>query len=265
MRALFARNLRRHAVVLAALVAGLFAFEGLLVWVTAKIELGPGLRLFLQDLLPPRMKEMIASQGGAFTFPGAVAFGFQHPVALVATIAFAALAGTIPAAERESGFLDLVLAGPVPRARYLAAVIALLAAGAAVLPLAILGGAALGLSLVRVGDALPWWRYAPCAGGMAALLATLGAGALFLAAGARRRASALGPFLAIVLALFFLEHLADIWSPAAAIRWLSPFHFFKPIEAVVVPRTPPQNPAVLGGAAVALLALAAWRFRRQDI
>jgi hypothetical protein len=68
-----------------------------------------------------------------------------------------------------------------------------------------------------------------------------------------------------VLALFFLEFIAEFWPVAASVRWLSPFHFFKPVAAVMGPGTPPRNPAVLAGVAMAFAAAAVVRFRRQDV
>ncbi len=262
---LFVRNLRQHARLLAAMMGGLVAFEVLIVWVAAKIEAGSGLRGFLEQILPPEARETVFSQFGLVSFPGAVAFGFVHPVAIVAAAAFVIAAATVPAAERESGFLDLVLARPVPRGRYLLAVVLLVVVGSLLLPLALLGGAAVALAIVQVEERLPLARYVPGAAGLVCLLLAVGGYALLFAAGAKRRGGAVGRAIGLTLALYVVEFLADFWEPFDRIRWLSPFHYYKPIAAAIVPSTPLRNPVVLGSAFLVLVAAAVLRFRRQDL
>ncbi len=262
---LFARNLRHQARLLAAMVVGLAIFEVLIAWVAAKIEAAEGLRGFLESILPPDAQEAVFSQFGLVSFPGAVAFGFVHPVAIVATAAFVIVVATIPAAERESGFLDLVLARPVPRSRYVLASAVLVVVGALVLPAALLGGAAVALGIVEVEDRLPLARYVPSAAGLTFLLLAVGGYALWFAAGAKRRGAAVGRAVGLTLAFYVLEYLADFWEPLDRIRWVSPFHYFKPIEAAVVPHTPLADPIVLGAAFVVLAAAAVVRFGRQDL
>ncbi len=262
---LFMRNLRHHARLLVSMTLGLAAFEVLIVWVAAKIEEGSGLREFLEQLLPPEAQEAVFSQFGLVSFPGAVAFGFMHPVAIVAAAAFVVVAATVPAAERESGFLDLVLARPVPRARYLLAVVLLVIVGSLLLPAALLGGAAVALAIVQVEERLPLARYVPAAAGLVFLLLAVGGYALLFAAGAKRRGAAVGRAVGLTLALYVVEFLADFWKPLDRIRWLSPFHYYKPIAAAIVPSTPIENPAVLLLAFAVLVAAAVLRFRRQDL
>ena len=263
--ALFLRNLRHHARLLVAMMLGLGVFEVLILWVAAKIDEGAGLREFLESILPEGAQEAVFSQFGLVSFPGAVAFGFVHPVAIVAATAFVVVVATVPAAERETGFLDLVLARPVPRGRYLLTVVLLLLLGAVLLPLALLGGAAFGLGIVDVEDRLPLARYVPAAFGLGFLLLAVGGYSLLFAAGARRRGPAIGRAVALTLAFYVVEYLADFWDLLDRIRWVSPFHYYKPIAAAVVPDTPLVNPVVLLAAFVVLAAAAHLRFRRQDL
>lgn len=265
IRTLFVRNLRHHLRLLAALWMGLALFETLIVWVASLVERGPGLRAMLELMIPPEAREAFITQFGLMSFGGGVAFGFQHPVSLVAALAGVIVVATIPAAERESGLLDLILSGPVARARYLAAVLALLVIAAVALPLALLAGTAAGLALVAVPEELAWWRYAPSAARLTLLLLALGSGALFFAAAARRRGQAVARAVGVTLALYVLEILADLWEPFARIRWLSPFHFFKPIAAAIGPGAPLRDPLVLLATAAALCALALVLFKKQDL
>lgn len=265
IRTLAARNLRQHARLLAAISFALAVFEGLIVWAAAKIEQGTGLRVLLEQFLPESVRTAMAPQLSMFAFPGAVAFGFAHPVALVAVSAFVITAATIPAGERESGFLEIVLARPVDRSTYLGAALAVTIVGAIVLPGALLTGAALGLSRVDVPGEISWVRYVPAAAGLAALELVIGGIAFFFGATARRRGVAVGRAVATILALYFLELLAGVWDLPQRVRWISPFHYFDPVRSSVISRTPPEDPAILIASSVVLALLAAIRFRREDL
>ncbi len=244
---------------------GLVLIEGLVVWISARIETGPGLRFFLEQLLPPDLREALSSQLALLSLAGAVGFGFQHPLVLVAAIAFVIGAATIPAGERESGLLDLLLARPAPRSRYLAAVVLLVVLGAVVLPSALLVGAAVGLGLVEADGEIPWTRYAMSAAGLSTLLMAIGGYSLLIATGAARRGLATAWAVGLTLAFFWLDATADMWQPLRALRWLSPFAYFRPIPAAVIPHTPLENPLVLLTVFAACVAAAFYRFGRRDL
>lgn len=262
---LLARLLKHHARLLASLVASLFGFEVLIVWAAAQIEMGPGLRRMLEMIIPPEARELLAAQFSVISFSGAVGFGFQHPVALAAGIAYVVVVATVPAGERESGFLDLVLSRPVRRYRCLLAPLALVSFGALLMPLAQLAGVVVGLALVEVPDELPWWRYVVSAMGLSCLLLAVGGYTILFASGSRRRGPAAARAVALTLALFVLEFLADFWSPAARVRWLSPFHYFKPAATALSGSIPLGSLAVLLAIFVVGSAVALVRFQRQDL
>jgi ABC-type transport system involved in multi-copper enzyme maturation permease subunit len=264
IRALFLRNLRHHAVPLAAASAGLFLFELLLVWVAARLDTGPGLRQFLEALLPPDVRDVIFGQLGLASFSGAVSFGLQHPFTMVGAIAMVVTAATVPAAERETGYLDLILGRPVPRWRYLTAVALLVAFASLLLPGALLGGAAAGISLVDAPGELPWTRYAPAAAGLALLLLCVGAYTLLLATDARRRGVAVGRAVAFTLAFYWMDFMGAYWDVLVHARRMSPFHYLDPAGAVESGLSA-GHVLALAGATVALGVAAFWSFRRQDL
>ena len=121
IRALFLRGIRQHAVLIGILSLGLLLFEVALVWAAASIAMGPGFRQLMGTLFPENVVETVFGQFGFASFGGTVSFGYQHPLALVAAIAIVTVLGTIPAHERETGLLDLILSGPLPRSKYLTA------------------------------------------------------------------------------------------------------------------------------------------------
>lgn len=262
--ALAFRNFRHHRAMFAALAAGLAGFEMLIIRAAAALESGPGFRAIF-NLLPPAVRPVFETQFGLVSFASAVAFGFEHPFALAGATAFVVVAATIPAGERESRFLDLVLARPVARRQYLLASLLLLVLGAVALPLALLVGAAIGMPLVEIQGKLPWYRYIPCALGLTTLLLALGGIALLLASGAKRRGPAASQVVGLILVSFVVEILADLWSGLRWVRWASPFHYYKPIQAAIGPSTPWENPAILLAIFTVTTAIALARFSRRDI
>jgi beta-exotoxin I transport system permease protein len=264
MGELLARNIRHHRGLLLTITLGLFAFEALIIRVIAAFATGPGLRTIL-DMIPPAFRAALDSQIGLLTFATAPAFGFQHPFALAGTIGFVVVAATIPAAERERGLLDLLLARPITRREYLLASLILVVMGAVLLPLAQLAGAAVALAFVDAPGAIPGTRYIPSAMGLITLLLAIGGCALLSGSGAKRRGPAASPVVGLTMAAYVVELLADLWAPLRWIRWASPFHYFKPIPAAVVPSTPFWNPVILLGIFAAATALAFVRFQRRDL
>ena len=262
---LFRRNFAHHARLLGVLAGGLALLELIVTKAAAQIEMGPGLATLLEQFVPPAARELLFTQFGLVSFPGAVAFGFEHPAVLVASVAWAVVAGTIPAAERESGLFDLILARPVSRAKYVLAVLLLIVLGAVVLSAALVAGAALGLSLVEVRGELAWTRYVLPAADLALLLLAIGGYTLAFACASPRRGPAIARAVGVTLAAFVVELLADLWEPLERVRWLSPFHYFKPVPAALEARTPWLHAAVLVGILAGGYLLALARFKRQDL
>jgi ABC-2 type transport system permease protein len=263
IRSLLRRGIRQHAGLLAVLTGGLFLFEWAVVWVAARIDMGPGFRDLLGTLLPPQVVEVIFGQFGFASFGGSVSFGFQHPMALIAGTAMVMVMATCPAQERESGFLDLILSRPLTRARYLTAA-ALLSGIAAILPsLGLLAGCAVGLAVVDSPQAITWTRYLAPAAMLALLLATVGSYVLLLATGARRRGVAIAQAVGITLLFYWLDFMGAYWELLATARRLSPFHYFDPAGATNL--FPTADAAVLSVVVVAAVAGAFFNFRRQNL
>lgn len=263
IRSMLARHLRQHARLLAAACAGLFLFETLLIWVAARIETGAGLRMLIESLLPEEVRTVIFSQFGLASFDGAVAFGFQHPFALVAGIALMVALATICAAERESGFLDLLLARPVPRWRYIAAIVLILILAAAALALAQLAGVAAGLRLVEASEP-SWTNYGGSVAVLAALLFVVGGYTLVVAARARRRGTAIAFAAGLTLFFYWIDFLGGFWDALELPRRISPFYYFDPVAAAGNQPDPWAIAFLLAAGATAMTA-ALLVFRRQDL
>jgi len=258
IRVLLGRNLRRHSILLLVLCAGFIVLQGIVVYVAVQVRSGPDLISLIQQLLPPMMAEMIAAQVG-LTFGGMISFGFQHPAVLTGSLAMIIMVGTIPAAERESGWLELVLARPVRRWQYFIAVVLQIALCALILPLALVVGIAIGLQLVEVVEEAPLIRFVLAGCGLGSLLLCIGGYTLLLASSVRRRGSAIAGSVGMTLVFFWLDLTAQLWPPLRKIQWLSPFNYFEPI------RGSQSGIVILLVIFAVTTGLALWRFERQDL
>jgi ABC-2 type transport system permease protein len=264
IRALYMRQLRHHARLLAAIMVGLVAFEALLVWISASMQIGPEFHALLQMMLPPAMLRFVMDQFGFVSFEAAVAFGFKHPLVLIVSIAFAIVVATIPSAERESGMLDLLLARPLARTHYLAAHTLLLMTGALVIPLALLMGATVGLAWTGRIATVPWHDYIAPAAAYAPLLLLVGSYSLLFAAGAARRGTAVARAAGLTIVFFWFEVLSSMWQRLAGYEWAGLFYYYAPVQVVTGERGVRESMVllVLSG----LLAAGAFvRFGRQQL
>jgi ABC-2 type transport system permease protein len=265
IRPLLARNIRHHRILMIALLIMMALLELLIVWIAGHIENGPGIRELLEQVLPLGMRQLFGSQIGLLSFTGLAGFGFQHPLALAGAIAFVILVATIPAGEQESGFLDLVMARPVPRSSYFLAVLASLLLGAFLFPLAPLCGLSVGLGILSNPVEVEWSRYLPSAMGLCCLLLSISGYTLLLTSFARRRGTAAAQATGLTLLFYWIDLLSLVWKPMASIAWISPFHYFKPMQSVIANAAPFDQYAVLLGIFAVTSTLAYLLFRRRDL
>jgi ABC-2 type transport system permease protein len=262
--ALYVRQLRHHARLLAAMIAGVIAFETLFVWISASMNIGPEFHALLQMMLPPAMLRFVLDQFGFASFASAVAVGFKHPLVLIIGAAFAIVVTTVPAAERESGVLDLLLARPVPRTHYLGAHVLLLFTGALLIPLALLAGATVGLALTRQLDAVPWHTYIAPAASYAPLLLLIGGYSMLFSAGASRRGMAVARAAGVTILFFWYEVLASMWQRLSGYEWAGIFYYYAPVQVVTGERGLTGSWVLLSLALVCGVA-ALLRFGRQQL
>ncbi len=264
IRTLLVRNLRLHLPLLAILSAGLFLFQLAIVWVAARIDLGPQFRAFIQSFLPREVVDVLLSQFGFGSFAGTVSFGYQHPLVLISAIAMVVVVATIPAQERESGFLDLVLSRPLHRSRYLAASMVELLLTAGVSAMVVLAGSGVGMVLVEIPEPVGWRSYLPAAQALFLLLMAVGSYTLLLATEARRRGLAIAPAVGLTLLFYWLDFMGDYWDLLETARYLSPFYYFDPARAAQAGMAP-RTVQVFGGIVLVCLPGALLNFRRQDL
>ncbi|MFF0431478.1 ABC transporter permease subunit [Streptomyces sp. NPDC004327] len=259
--------LHRRRRMLSALLVGMVVFETLIIVVTHTIP--PG-QLLSGGRQPPSAYRAFSGSSGDVSiasYPGLLGAGLTHPfwIALQLTV-IGSLAAAAVAADVESGTIELVMVRPVTRTRLLAErTAALLLASAALTAAATLTVAAgVALSPKIHADVGLGGVFAAGLLGYAFTLSVTGP-ALAVSAAGRRRAQVLGAVVAIGAVGFAVNFIALAWHPAAPLRFLSPFHYYTPGDALAQGAVLWPRLAVLAGAGAAGLILAHATLRRRDL
>jgi ABC-2 type transport system permease protein len=259
--ALLRRQWRLHRAALAWLALAMLVFEFLI----TKLAPETGRMQGLLAMLPPAVLEVFGAELRATLSPaGFLAFGWVHPFALLmlAVWAVRVAAGSL-AGEIGQGTMDLLAARPVARASVVAAALAALLGGLAVLCLAGWGGIALGLAMRPLEFA--------AAGDLAGVVASCwllfaAAGALALAISAVRRnaGSATAIAAGVLAASFALDFVARAWRPLMWARPLSLFSYYAP-QQIVARGAAAGDVLALAVVTVAGAALAFVAFQWRDL
>lgn len=215
---------------------------------------------------PPEAVE--AFLGGTVDFlspQGWVASAMTHPItlALFTGAALSVAAGAV-AAEVERGTVDLVLARPIGRVRFLL--------GKAVATVAVVtlvqGGALVGvlvatLTVERMSELGPADLWRPFLGSWL-LFVALGMVGLMLSARSSLRSRAIGATVGVIVAWYFVNFIALLIDEVSGARYASPFHYFRPPD-FLAGKSIGADAAVLSGLAVLALAAGLWWFSRRDL
>ncbi len=264
IRAIFLRNIRHHLGLLGVLSLGLFLFQLAMVWFAARLDLGPQFRAFLQTLIPPGLVDVIFNQFGFGSFAGTISFGYQHPLVLISGIALVIVMATVPAQERESEILELILSKPVPRRAYLGANLLSVLFTVLLISAMVLAGSAFGLMIVVAPVDVGWTDYLPSALVLFLLLMAVGSYGLLFSTEAPRRGIATAQAVGITLLFYWLDFMGDYWDLLETARYLSPFFYFDPARAAQAGLAP-RDIWVLLGISLALVPAAFLNFQRQDL
>jgi hypothetical protein len=201
------------------------------------------------------------------SFGGVVSFGYFHPVIVLVFAMVTAFIASDPAADVEEGYVDLLLARPVPRRAIVTRSAVLLAACPAGLATLMMITTWTMTALVAPPSAQ--WPSLPTILTLSAHLVLVawcfGAFSLALAVGARRRASAFAPAAIAAVALYLVNVLAASWSPARTLDLLSPFHYYQGTRVLAGMTSPGRDLLVLASSAAVLVAFSYSRFTTRDL
>jgi ABC-2 type transport system permease protein len=190
----------------------------------------------IEGLVPPAMRALMGqSLFTMLSVSGVVALGYFHTAIEAALIFFVIVIGSEPADEIDAGFADLVLSRPVRRRALMVRTMALLLVYPALLVAAMGLGTAAGTFWM-----LPATAPGPSAGlvlslmlNLWALLMAWGGIAMAVASVCRRRSRVTGIVGLAALVTLLVDYLARAWTPFRHASWISPFHYFSPLELVM--------------------------------
>lgn len=215
------------------------------------------------DMVPPGLLDAF-EMGGGISSPGAY-FGsqfFQVWVIIAAMLAIG-LGSRGAAAETAAGTIEIAIAAPLSRTRYLLTTIATQAIGMALLAaVAVVSVVALG-PLINVAFDVPAFvavgvlsfAFGCAMAGVTTLVSVI----------TLDRGRTIG-FAAIVLLLMYLAvAIAGLEPRVEGLRYLSAFHYYHPAEVIDKGRLPAGEAALFAAVAIGCWALAVWRFRTRDL
>ena len=218
----------------------------------------------LVDALPPALRALAGSADIASP-TGYAGSGYLHPVALAIQGAVAISMAAAPAREAEDGTAELVLARPIPPARWLAAHGLAMATGLAIV---VAGGFLGGLAAALTVDDLSPVDAAPLAGALiAGFLCFLAVGgvALLVSSLVRAGGRAIGWASAFLLISYALDYLAQVWSIAEPLGPLSIFHYLDPPAILGRGSIGIEDVIALGGLALATSLTALVLIQHRDL
>ena len=214
-------------------------------------------------LIPKPLLDLIG--GNVLTLSGAIALGVVHPISVFLKALFAVGLGLYAVAgERQRGTLEVVLARPVARRALhvsllaAVAVFSVVAVGAELLG-AIVGSAAMGLQgEVRPDRLLFLWLDGSL------LYVALGAIALAASVSFDRLAPAATAALAVIVVMYVLDALAQLWPDARGLGPWSVFHYLD-ARSVLAGSARPSDLLVLASIILVAGGFAQVTFPRRDL
>jgi ABC-2 type transport system permease protein len=263
---LLALSLKRTRMLLLAAGLLLAAFQVLAVLIARSLHTA-GEFGHLASLLPPFARAILGpSVASVMSFQGIVCLGFFDLGIVIGLLALAIALATVPAAEVESGFADLILARPLRRHWLITRTIVLVLAVIVLMLGFMMGGTWAGLAAHAPEDAA--WPSARLVGSLSLNLGMLmlcwGGIAMALGSACRRNvASATTALLA--LATLLLDYVGRLWPPAERLAWLSPFRYFTPFDLLMGDPLSVENMLVLWAIAVSGFVVAYFLFSQRDI
>ena len=266
--ALYRLALYRRRRMLLALAVGMVAFEALIIVIVRTI---PPADMFAGSIRqPPSAFRAFSGSGGAVSlasYPGLLGAGLVHPfwIAMQLTVVGSFGAAAV-AADVEAGTIELLIVRPISRARLLAERTAALVTGSVLITTAATAAVAVGVA------ATPRLRESVSLAGVAAagvcglgLALCIAGPVLAVSAASRHRAQVIGATIAFGAVGFAVNFVAQAWPTVSFLRFLSPFHYYAPADALVSGTVPWGSLMVLLAVFVAGVAAAGWLLARRDL
>jgi ABC-2 type transport system permease protein len=259
----FAQSLRQVRKSLIAVGLGVAVFFYLILLSSSSFATDSGVQGFLRE--PPRAVEALMGGSVNFLHPsGWVAAGMSHLLTLsLFTASALMIASGAVATEVERGTIDLVLTRPVRRTSFLAGkAAASLVAVTFVEAMGFVSALIARLTIDKVDD-VAVAELARAFLGSWLLFSGVAMVALLISALSSLRGRATGAGVGVVVAFFFVNFIALLIDQLYGLRFLSPFHYFRPAEVMMGDAMAALW--VLGALAVVAAATAMVTFASRDI
>ena len=264
LAALTARSVARHKGLVAGMAVVLAGFQVLLVAIGASLQ-REGLFSQLSAIIPPTFQ---AAFGGGLiaSFGGLVAFGFFHPVPVLALAVGAAYLASELAGDVEEGLVDLIAARPVSRALLVTrSVLATAGMSAALIALMLAANRGATILFAPGGTTARTPGLFLLALNLLAVTWCCGAAGLAIAALMRKRSTATGGAALVFIALYLLNFAAAWWAPARPFARLAPFHYYDAMPIMLGTHDPTRDVALLLIASAVFTAAAYSVYGRRDL
>ena len=221
----------------------------------------------LAALLPASVRSILGpSLVNIMTFKGIVSGVYFDTGFIIALLALTIALATLPAAEIETGFADLILARPMARHWLITRTIALVLFSILLMLLMIMAGTWAGLELFAPPDAA--WPTARETGSLALYLALLlqsWSGVAMALGAACRRGVASATTGLLAFAALLLDWAQRLWPALRWVAWLSPFAYFNPYDLVAGKPLPMGDLLVLWAIAMTGFTVAFCIISQRDI
>lgn len=247
--------------------AALFLVEALLAFVIPRIQGQFSSQLFQLKLVQTILRGMLGTEilpgAGAQTF---LTLCWVHPVVLGFAWAHAIVTSTrLPAGEVDRGTIDVLLALPVARFELLVAeTVTWLGSTTCVIALGICGNL-LGALTAPPGERISPGALVQIGVNLGLVNCAVGSLGFLLSAAYCRRGRALTTVFIVVLASFLLNYLAQFWSPARAIVWLSVLDDYRPLVILQDGVWPWRHLGILAAVSAFCWGAAAFVLERRDL
>lgn len=265
--AMIAHSFRRHRGLVLGMSIVLAGFQVLLAavadWLQAQSAFGQ-----LGSLAPPAVRQLMGqSLVTVLSVSGVVALGYFHTAVEAALVILVLVIASEPADELDAGFTDLALSRDVPRSAVLARTSVLLLVGPTVVVGAMGVGSAVGARWMLPPDVyarLPrivWLLML----NLWALVFAWGGIAMAVSALSRKRTHVTSWVGLAALTALLMDYLARAWTPMGGLAWLSPFHYYSPIDLAMGAPLPARDIVTLLSIGLAGVGLAWVAYSRRDL
>jgi len=222
----------------------------------------------LAGMAPPAVRQLMGpSLVTMLSVSGVMALGYFHTAIEAALVALVIMIGSEPVGELEAGFTDLALSRPMGRSAVMMRTLILML----VCPTVVVGAMGLGTAagehwVLREGLPGPEPRLVwSIALNLWALLIAWGGIMMAVASVSRRRGGAIAVVATAALVATLADYLARAWAPLQKFAWLSPFHYYSPLDLVTGAALSWTHVLTLLGIAATGVAAAFVLFARRDL